>query len=526
MKNFNRRKFIQGSSYLGAAAGLGSASAGASWWGIPTYKTKKKAVVIGSGFGGSVTALRLGEAGISTALLERGKYWAYQGDDTFPVIASSAEGDGRTTWLNDVDAASGQLPVSRYTGLLERVPGDTTDAICGAGLGGGSLVYGGVLLQPRRDLFEQVFPNIDYSRMDSVYYPRVLSLVSGGSIPEDILNHPSYAAKKVFIEGALAAGMEVTRGDVGFDWSVIRRELDGELTPAASAGEYVYGCNSNAKNTLDKNYIRKAALTGYVQVHTMHNVVTIKEDRRRGYIVYCDVLNEQGGVLYRHEVSCKYLFMAAGSLNTPKLLLKAKALGDLTGVNDQVGQAWGNNGDELMGRLIYNPSVGPVQGGPPSIAAHDTANPIKTVGFMHSPSNQRGELPEGLRMQLQLAMSVPDQLGSIAYDGATDQAYVTWPYDANALDRQAHIASLAKLPHVEQGLIPGENIGSSAAVWHPLGGAAMGQACSDLGELYGQPNVFVVDGALMPGSTAGANPSLTIAANAERMMEALIPQLL
>ena len=53
----------------------------------------------------------------------------------------------------------------------------------------------------------------------------------------------------------------------------------------------------------------------------------------------------------------------------------------------------------------------------------------------------------------------------------------------------------------------------------------MGDACDDLGQVYGYKNLFVIDGALLPGSAATVNPSLTIAANAERIMEALVPGL-
>ncbi|WP_317929862.1 GMC oxidoreductase [Halioxenophilus sp. WMMB6] len=529
MKNINRRNFIKGSAYLGAAsAAAGSVAANATMGSlVPTYFSYRKCAVIGSGFGGSVAALRLGLAGKSTALIERGKYWQYQGEDTFPVVADAAlNGDGRTTWLGDVDGATGNYPVSRYTGLLERINGDTTHSVVGAGLGGGSLVYGGVLLQPRRDLFEQVFPFINYDQMDSQYYPRVLSLVSGGTIPEDILNTNQYSAIKTFIDNATAAGLTVTRSHVGFNWNVIRKEVTGEINPFASVGEYVYGCNSNAKNTLDKNYINQAAATGKVSIFTLHNVTTVKQTWGDSYEVHCEVLNELGDLLYRHVIYCQYLFMAAGAVNTPKLLLKAKALGDLTGLNDQVGQNWGGNGDELMGRLIYNPAVNPIQGGPPCVAAHDTNNPIKTVGFMHSPSSGGAQgLPDGVRLQLHMAMSVPDALGSVSYNPATNAAFVSYPEAANQLDRQAHYISLAKMQHLDNGVIPGSAIGSSSAIWHPLGGAVMGAATSELGEVYGQSNLFVVDGSLMPGSTAAANPSLTIAANAERIMESLIPQL-
>ena len=523
MKKMSRREFIKSAALAGGFVGLtplASALAAAT-----KKRSYKKAVVVGSGFGGSVTALRLSLARIPTALIERGKSWTYRGVNTFPTNASIAQGDGRTTWLGEVDGTTGQYPVSRYTGLMERVQGDSLPAVCAAGLGGGSLVYGGVLLQPQREDFEQVFPRIDYAQMDQVFYPRVRSFVSGGSVPDDILNHPLYASMREVIAGATAAGFGITRSDVGFDWNVIRKELNGDIAPAASIGEYAFGCNSNAKNTLDKNYIAEALKTGFVEVHTQHNVTTIIENFWGGYKVLCDVIDENGHLLHRHEIHCQYVFMAAGALNTTKLLLKAKAQGDLKGVNDQVGKSFGGNGDELVARLIYDPSQSKIQGGPPAIAIHDTQNSIKRVSFMHSPITVASGLPDGIRYQLCMSMSVPDKLGTIRYDSKTDKPVISFPFDENASDREAHMRSLAKLPHVPNGLLPGSAVGPANGIWHPLGGAVMGEACSDLGELYGQRNLFVMDGSLMPGSTAAANPSLTIAANAERIMAQLIDRI-
>ena len=525
-KNLSRRSFIKNSAYASLAAGLSSTlgcGSGSKSNGKLPFSTRQ-AVVIGSGFGGSVAALRLGEAGISTALIERGKYWAYTDEDSFPTLASGFAGDKRTTWLSDFDANTGQIPVERYTGMLERVPGDTTYGVVGAGLGGGSLVYGGVLLQPKQEIFEQVFPHISYAEMDAVYYPRVLNLVSGGPIPDDILATDNYAAKRAFIDNATAAGMDIVKSHVGFDWDVIRQEVTGAITPFASVGDYVYSCNSNAKNTLDKNYISMAVATGNVEVHTLHNVNTIVERFGGGYRVYCDVLNEDGSVAYEHVINCQYVFMAAGSINTTKLLLKAKALGDLRGLNSQVGQNWGGNGDELTARMgVSSHSLGAIQGGPASIAAFDLNNAIKSVGFMHSPANQGFPYPT----QLQMGMCVPDKLGSISYSLAMDQAYINWPLADNANSRLAIMNSLDKITAQSGGTSLNADAIGGLAIWHPIGGVTMNEACDgDTGEIYGQPNIFVVDGAVMPGSTAAANPSLTIAANAERMMENIIPQII
>jgi cholesterol oxidase len=85
---------------------------------------------------------------------------------------------------------------------------------------------------------------------------------------------------------------------------------------------------------------------------------------------------------------------------------------------------------------------------------------------------------------------------------------------------------MQKLTAISGGQTVGEEgFGATPTVWHPLGGAVMGKACSDLGQLYGHRNLFVVDGSLLPGSAAAANPSLTIAANAERIMERLVRSL-
>lgn len=516
MTKFGRRKLFMAGASVGLAASLPFPRGRAQGRDRGCFhKTQTQAAVIGSGFGGSVAALRLGLAGIHTALIERGKYWPYVGQNSFPTIANMA-GDARTTWLSERDATSGQ-PVSRYTGLLERIAGDTSDVVAPAGVGGGSLVFGGVLLRPRKAIFEQVFPNFSYQEMNEVYYPRVLSLISGGPIPDDILNSPNFAAQKAFIADATAAGLDVVKSDVCFDWNVIRDEIAGRIAPAASIGEYAFGCNSNAKNTLDKNYLRAAVQTGRVAIHALHNVTTITQRGNGRYEIHCDVITEQGEVVATHVISCKYVFLAAGSIGTTKLLLRAKAARELD-INDEVGKSWGNNGDYLIARAGVRSPIGTIQGGPPSIAAFDTTS--KQLAFMHSPTQRP------IPLQLHMSMSVPETLGQLSYDASTDRALIQWPYADNAPSRVAYRASMQKMAAISGGAVVGEEgFGATPTVWHPLGGAVMGKACSELGELLGQRNMFVVDGSLLPGSSAAANPSLTIAANAERIMDRLLSRL-
>jgi len=376
------------------------------------------------------------------------------------------------------------------------------------------VVYGGVLLQPRREVFERALPQLSYDAMHQRYYPRVLEKVSGGPIPDDILASPNYTSMRVFIDNARAAGLDVVRSEVGFDWNIIREEIQGKRTPFASVGEWVLGCNSGAKKTLDRNYLADAQATGNLDIKTLHNVVRVRRKRwSREYEVHCEVLNEAGAVVANHIVECQYLFMAAGSVHTTRLLLKAKAYRDIPDLNDGIGEAWGGNGDELMGRRGIRASTGEMHGGPPSIAAFDLANPYTPTGFMHSPTPVVKE-----STQLQMGMCMPDQTSRATYNLLTDTLSLNWSRDANANAHQGLVHTMEKMISVGGGeLVDISTLGT----WHPLGGVAMGIACSFEGEVYGAPNLFVVDGATIPGSTGAANPSLTIGANAERIMEQL-----
>ena len=335
-----------------------------------------------------------------------------------------ANPDRRTTWFGNVDALTGFSPVTPWAGMIERVTGDTIDAVCPAVVGGGSLVYGGVLIQPQRDVFNDLFPQINYDDMDSIYYPRVVAQIQAGRIPDDILATMNYAAQRTFIADTTAAGFEVSRPYTSFDWDIIRREIEGALPPAASVSEYVYGCNSNAKLSTDKNYLRDALATGNVQIRSLTEVEEIRELDRGGYALVCKRITPEGEEVERFELNASHVFLAAGSLNTGKLLLRSQASGALRGANERIGKAWGTNGDQLMLELSKSPVAG-AQGGPACIAATDATNPDYPVTFMHSPAT----VPANV--QIQLGMSVPDELGELLYNAATNQLTVHWPWDCH-----------------------------------------------------------------------------------------------
>ena len=128
--------------------------------GLPTRMEQVRALVVGSGFGGSIAALRLAEAGIPSTILERGRRWDLT--DSFDTFCTTQAPDRRCVWGHRNPILPGLPPVplrgTPYVGLLQRVPGANIDAVCAAAVGGGSLVYSGIMIQPPRNHFESVMP--------------------------------------------------------------------------------------------------------------------------------------------------------------------------------------------------------------------------------------------------------------------------------------------------------------------------------------------------------------------------------
>lgn len=502
-----RRQFLQAT--LAASASVGMSSVRSAAFGGQEYV---EALVIGSGFGGAVAALRLGQAGIETVVLERGRRWPItDAGDTFCTYQNP---DGRSTWLSPTTVVFNQTPINVYTGVLDIKVGDGINVYRGAGVGGGSLVYNAVSYQPTPELFCQVFPrSIKYQEMDEVYYPRVRSILQPSPIPDEILKTDYYLASRILQEQATKAGLKSRKLDIAVDWDIVRQEIAGQKVASAILGQVYYGINSGAKKSLDRNYLRMAEATGHVEIRPLHVVTTIEEYQAGRFRVTCNQINEQGVVQYQKSFVCNYLFLAAGSIGTTELLLRAKHNRTLRRLNDQVGKFWGTNGDSVAA-IVTSGQTNSTLGGPATIVIEHLDNPIAPIVTEQLPFPI---VPQGVLAPVALAITKPE--GYLTYNPVKQSANLFWP--KNSANNQK-IAQANLYTYQQMNLANGTSFGREldfSSTAHPLGGATMNAVCNTYGQVHGYSNLFVVDGSLIPGSTACTNPSLTIAALAERCMD-------
>jgi cholesterol oxidase len=537
----------------GAAAGLPTAAAQAAGGAgaVPTVEQRHRAVVIGSGYGGAIAAYRLAAAGVPSVVLERGRRWPVtSAGDTFPPFLRP---DRRSSWFTPTPTYPGMPPAvyQPYAGLFEKVYGQGMNVICGAGVGGGSLVDG-VMLQPDGAVFSRVMPSeVDYQEMADRYYPRARGRIGVGTIPDDVLAHERYVGTRLFLDQARRADLPAGRIDEAVDWAVVRAELAGEAVPAASIGEYLTGINSGARTSVDRSYLARAQATGLATVRPLHVVTDLATDPQGRYVVRADRIDADGHLLERVVLTADAVFLAAGSMGTSRLLVRARDGGMLPRLNEHVGRHWGNNGLRIYLRALVPEPTGAYQGGPTSVAImrwDDPANPV-TIEFGPAP------LPVETHAMALPGFGICSPVGRFDYLPLTGDVRLVWSSEGDRTAQQAIRATLQQLVTATGGLpagpgapadppLPGSLAGLSlddllslaaaapyglldlngleSYTFHPLGGAVLGQAGDGYGRLAGYPGLYVVDSALIPGSTGACNPALTIAALAERCLDDVV----
>lgn len=532
-QGISRRGFITGtSSILGAAAlaaPTNTAQAKAVRAAAPIGNgARVPALVIGTGYGGSVAALRLAQAGVNVHMIEMGMAWDTPGSDG-KIFCNMTSPDQRSFWLRTRTKAPVTnfigIPIdrdiSRYTGILDAEEFSGITVYQGRGVGGGSLVNGGMAVTPKRANFAAILPSVNADEMYNTYYPRANAGLGVGNIdPAWFDTTACYQYARVGRKQAQRSGFTFLFVPDVYDWDYMKQEAAGTATKSALAGEILYG-NNNGKKSLQKTYLAQAKATGKVTISPLHQVTSVTPATGGGYTVVIDQLNTTGGVTATKTVTADRVFFAAGSVGTSKLLVKLKATGALPNLNAEIGKGWGDNGNVMCGRAnhIWDPT-GSLQSTIPcsGIDNWDAGGAFAEVA----------PLPTGIETYASLYLSItknPNR-AQFSWNAATGKVDLNW----QLAWKQPSITmakSIFDKINSKEGTVYRSDLFGVYKIWndtltyHPLGGAVLNKATDNYGRLTAYPGLYVIDGSLIPGNTS-VNPFVTITALAERNIEKII----
>ncbi|HEY9371754.1 GMC oxidoreductase [Streptomyces sp.] len=533
----SRRKIITGTgSILGAAALTGplvpttaqAAQAGQAAAPALASGDRVPVLVIGTGYGGSVAALRLARAGVDVHMVEMGMAWDTPGSDG-NIFANTTRPDHRSFWLR----TRTKQPLSQflgfpldkdipcYTGILDAEEFAGITVYQGRGVGGGSLVNGGMAVTPRRENFAAILPSVNADEMYGVYYPRANAGLGVWAVdPAWWESADCYQYARVGRKHAQRSGFPFVFVPNVYDWEYMKQEAAGAVPRSALAGEVLYG-NNHGKKTLQKTYLAQARATGRVTISPLHKVTTVTPAAGGGYTVLIDQLDTGGGVTATKTVTADRVFFAAGSVGTSKLLTRLKATGALPGLNDEIGKGWGDNGNVMCGRAnhMWDPT-GKLQSSMPTAGIDNWA-----AGGAFA---EVAPLPTGIETYASFYLSITKNpsRAQFSWNAAANRVELSWQTAWKQTSIDAAKTIFDKI-NAKEGTIYRTDLFGAYKIWgdhltyHPLGGAVLNRATDNYGRLHGHPGLYVIDGALIPGNTS-VNPFVTITALAERNIEHIV----
>jgi cholesterol oxidase len=528
-------------------------------------------VVIGSGFGGSVAALRLTEKGYKVLLIERGKRWR---SEDFPVTNLKLR---KFLWL----------PRLGLTGTWKLTPTRRLIALGGSGLGGGSLLYANTMYVPERS----VFASEHWARSRPDWYDvllpfyglaqRMLGVGVGryegvadrvlGEVAREMGRGETYERVSMAVfQDYQAAG---TGGDDPYfnGQGPVRR-------PCNLCAGCMVGCRFDAKNTLDRNYLHFAERNG-AEIQTEAEVTAIRplpgpDGRRDGSGGYeLSVRSTTGWRRRSWQVRTRGVVVSAGAIGTLKLLFDAKHKdGALPDISDELGSRIRCNSEtfysiEFDTRRRFKSDDIPVGVAVNASFKPDGITMIEPVRFskgsdaMYMASNvvpltDKGSLPRSVRLLLTclrqpvvtlkllnpfgksrhsvllMIMQSADAFIHARWQPAWTKLFrrgMTIVQDQGATRLTTYFPigqDVARRYAAKTGGAAGnvllDILADVPVSGHVMGGVTIGRdrhdgVVNDRGQVFGYENLRVLDGSIIPGNLA-VNPSLTILALAEHAM--------
>jgi cholesterol oxidase len=511
-------------------------------------------LVIGSGFGGSVSALRLTEKGYRVGVLEAGRRFA---DEDLP----------KTSWhVRDYLFA----PAAGCYGIFRLTPLRDVLVLTGAGVGGGSLGYANTLYQPPDGVYadpqwahitdwrDELAPHYDQAR-------RMLGVATyPGTSPSDRVMRD--------VAEDMGIGATYRNADVGvfFGAPGTRPGIDvpdpyfGGAGPARRScthcGECMTGCRHNAKNTLVKNYLYLAEQAG-TEVHPLTSVHRVRPRRNGGYEVHTHRTGRRRA--RKRTFTADQVIFSAGALGTAQLLHAMRDDGTLPDISPRLGRLTRTNSEAILAARTRNKDadyssgvaitssihpdpvthVEPVRYGKGSnllsllgtvlvdgdqpvarwrAGLREMRRHLRELPALHNPRHWSEQTIVLLVMQT-LDNSITTSLRKRRFGRRTltskpgeGEPNPTWIPSGHEVARRV-------AEHIDG--VPGGTWGDLVNVpvtGHLIGGCVIGDSPATgvvdaYHRLYGHDGLHVVDGSTV-SVNLGVNPSLTITAQAERAM--------
>ena len=527
---------------------------------MSTRQSKYDVAIIGSGFGGSVAALRLAEKGYRVLVIEAGSRF------------------------EDADFAKTNWDLKRYLffprlglkGIQRMDLLSNVLVMSGAGVGGGSLVYANTLYRPDEVFFKtgSWAQMRDWQATLAPHYATAEKML--GVVPNPFFSEADLVLRRAAERGGYGSTYRAAPLGITFEVPADAQNSDphfGGDGPARTAcincGECMTGCRHGAKNTLVKNYLYFAERAG-VEIlpdTTVDLIEQIENDGKvLGYRLSMRASNRSPNRKRNlSQLEVAQVIVAAGALGTAKLLQRSKAAGGLPGISHRLGHLSRTNSESLLGVVANNDDHDFSAGSAitssvfPSPDTH--VEPVRygrgsgMMGMLQSvlasgrSGDPRRDAPNPLRLiwvTLTNLFKLPSFYNLRSWPQRTLILLVMQARDNSLntslkrtllgrqklISRQGHgepnpswvpaghdlARSIAQDIRATPGAVVGEPFGIPLTA-HFIGGCVIAPN-PDLGvvdehlRVYGQPGLHVFDGSTL-SANPGVNPSLTIAAQAE-----------
>jgi cholesterol oxidase len=519
-------------------------------------------IIVGSGFGGSVSALRLAEKGYKVAVLEAGKRFTAA---DFP----------KTNWDVRKFLWAPKLlchGIQRLTLLRDVL------VLSGAGVGGGSLVYANTLPQPPAEIFKRADwpPGLDWEKELAPHYATAKRML--GATTNRKLTRADELLKQCAAEIGKAETWHPTEVAVYFGepGKTVPDPYFAGKGPARAGCTYcggcMVGCRHNAKNTLDKNYLYFAEQLG-VTIFAETQVERIEALPGGGY----RLVSYRSTALGRRERKvwqAPSVVLAAGVLGTVELLMRAREEGTLPQLSPALGLKVRTNSEAIVGATArrgsedFTDGIAITSSIYPDELTH--IEPVRysrgsdVMGFLAKPLVDGGPgLPRALKFLLVCLRHPIDFLRSLIPLGWAKKTIILlvmqtrdnhmqlvrkrrwwWPFQRALTSAQSAGAEKRNPSYIPVANDMARRMARKIDGWpssainevlldvpttaHILGGAAIGgepasAVCDAYHRVFAYPGLYVIDGSSVPVNL-GVNPSLTITAMAEHAMAAIPPK--